>query len=55
MFECSFTWRDVTRVDETPLGQPCRCIRTHAHEGPHRCVCTPLDFFRMEHAMEDAR
>lgn len=52
MFECSFIWRDKSSVDGTPLDHWCRCIRTHGHEGEHRCMCTPINFFTMRYAGE---
>lgn len=52
MYECSATWQGTTR-GETPLDRRCRCIRQYKHDGPHRCHCEPVDFFRMAYDNED--
>ena len=52
MMECSAVWQAVTRIDETPLTHRCQCRRPPGHEGAHRCVCEPINFFTMRYASE---
>ena len=52
MMECSAVWQAVTRIEGTPLAHRCQCRRPPAHEGPHRCVCEPVNFFDFRYVSE---